>query len=38
MTGPHTWVRAGLVALTLLHLTLTSWILTAPRSFFDVAW
>lgn len=38
MTGPRSWVRAGLVALTLLHLTLASWILLAPRSFFDLKW
>jgi len=38
MTGPRTCIRAGLVALTLLHLTLASWILLAPRSFFNLAW
>lgn len=38
MTRPRSWVRTGLIALTLLHLTLASWILTAPRSFFDGAW
>lgn len=38
MTGPRSWIRAGLVALTLLHFTLASWILLAPRSFFDLAW
>ncbi len=38
MNGPRPRIRAGLVALTLLHLTLACWILLAPRSFFDLAW
>jgi hypothetical protein len=36
MIAPRFWVRAGLVALTLLHITLAIWILLAPRSFFDL--
>lgn len=37
MTGPRRWVRAGLVALTLLNLTLATWILLAPRNFYGLA-